>query len=150
MQLTYENSTASPLVDYTDRNGAYSFTDLDPGKYSISMISPAQAAQDDGTYRATYAKDNTVVNVGTNGKVGVNTYTSVSLDTGESGKNFNFAEVYYPTALLSKRILMGDDPGVHHTPDIIKPVPEPSSFVLLAIAGLLGAGFVGRSKRSAA
>jgi hypothetical protein len=49
----------------------------------------------------------------------------------------------YPKNLVSKRILINTDPGLHHT----TPVPEPGSLALLAVAGLVFGGF-SRCRRS--
>jgi hypothetical protein len=55
------------------------------------------------------------------------------------GVDYNFAEAAYPFSLISKRMLIGGDPGIIHT------VPEPGTLVLLVIAGLIVGSLAWRS-----
>jgi hypothetical protein len=122
---------------YTQKDGSYNFSGLSAGAYTITMLTVcSQPGQDNGAARTILNKDGIPISVGTAGTVGQDTYSNVVLADGYSGIHFNFAENAYPIEVMSKRMILNTDPGVTHTTDIV-PVPEPSSFVLLTIAGLL-------------
>jgi hypothetical protein len=106
------------------------------------MTTPTnQAGQDNGLSRAILDPNQQLVTP--TDTVGPNVYAGITLGDGDTGTNFNFAELSYPGALISKAMLLASSPPILHTNDVVPAnpvVPEPSALVLLAVVGLFFAG----------
>lgn len=138
ISLTQAGSTEPLLTVTTGADGSYSFASLLPGDYTITVLTRSnQPGQD--TLGTLFDKDGNVVSTGT-GTIAKDSFADIHFGAGYTGVNYNFADLVYPVQLLSKRMLLNNDPGVHV-------VPEPGSLVLLAIAGLLFSGLTGRRRR---
>ena len=69
--------------------------------------------------------------------------TSIQLADGYQGVNYDFAQLVYPTQLISRRMLLNTTPGIYPT----TPLPEPGTLALAAMAGLSLAGLTWRERR---
>ena len=142
--LTAPGSSTPLATVLTARNGAYSFDDLPPGTYTVAMVTPTNhPGQDSGEARMVLDPSEQVVLL--RDAVEQNAYAGIALGDGDTGTNFNFAELTYPGALISKAMMLTSSLPVIHTNDVVPavplvPVPEPTSLVLLAAIGLYLAG----------
>lgn len=142
------NGASEPLGSVrTNKDGSYSFNSLVAGIYSVTMLSPCSMPGKDTTFTIR-DKDGVEVpaKMAAVDATVQDTFSNIDLSTpGDTGQKFNFAELVYPLSLVSKRLLIGDDPGIIHT------VPEPGTLVLLAIAAVCFGGLAcRRCRRSAA
>jgi hypothetical protein len=145
--LTKASSSTPFATVLSNQDGSYSFDGLASGAYSVAMTTATNhPGQDSGQYRAV-VNGSTVVSVGTDGTVEQNAYAGVTLADGDTGTNFNFAELTYPGDLISKAMLLTSSPPVIHTGDVT-PVPEPPALALLAVAGLFLVGWSWRRCRT--
>jgi hypothetical protein len=138
LKLTEISGSAPPVIVYTKPDGSYTFTNVQPGTYSITMLTacPQPGAITLGTLRD---KDyNPVPDPPGPGKVVECGFAEIVMQSGYTGENYNFAELIYPAAAVSKRLLI--DGGSQHT------TPEPGALALLAAAGLTLAGFIIRRR----
>jgi hypothetical protein len=140
LELFLSGSSTPVATISTAKDGSYSFTDLDAGKYSIILKT---VSNDPGKINvgSLIDADGNDVPSGTGTVSGKNSITSITLKDGFTGVNYDFAELSYPVALLSKRMLLNTNPGTYHstskTPTPTPPpVPEPGTFVLLVLVGL--------------
>jgi hypothetical protein len=137
LQLSTQGSTAVTIA-YSKPDGSYTFTGLGAGTYSVTMLTPCSYAWE--TYPVGVLQDaagNAVVPAGV---AAADQFTDIAMPAGGAGTNYNFGNSVFPVAAYSKRLLI-DDNGIIHT------VPEPGSLVLLAVGGLILAGFA-RLRRS--
>jgi hypothetical protein len=136
VSLTKSDGTGTPIVVCSGKDGAYTFSGVAPGDYSVTLLTSSNQPGKETT--GTVRKNGIVVAtiLGTD-----DSFLNISLEDGDSGAGFDFAQLAYPVGAYTKRIFMGDNPGILHT------VPEPGSLVLLAIAGLFLGGLAWRSRR---
>jgi hypothetical protein len=132
ISLTLNDDPASAIILYTANDGSYRYTGLGEGTYSIAMLTPCS---DPGTDNLGTLRDGNG-NLVAPGSVSDDLFSNIVLGKGYKGINYNFGELVFPVDAFSKRMLMGDDPGITHTND----VPEPGSMALLAAAGLFMGG----------
>ncbi len=132
LSLTKEGGDP-PLITYTDSNGTYTFDDLTPGTYSIALLTPCP---DPGIVilGQLYDADGNIVPDA--GKIMDDGFYDIVMEDGYLGINYLFCESTYPADAVSKRLLI--EGGPEHT------TPEPSTLVLLAIAGLVFGGYARR------
>lgn len=123
----------------TSKKGEYSFIELAADTYTVTLTTPSKEPGD-AVVGAVLDANDKVVSVGTNGTPGDSTITSIVLADGESAVDYDFPQLVYPNNLISKRLLLNVSPGVYHT-DPPTPIPEPGMLSLLAVAGLVLAGF---------
>ena len=133
VELTMDGDTDPTATTYTTTDGSYTFDGLEPGVYSITMMTPCSEPGKEilGTL---YDQDGHAV--ADAGKVAEDMFYDISLGEGYEGVKYNFAETVYPVNAYSKRQLIGN--RITHT------TPEPGSLVLLAVAGLILGGFAWR------
>ncbi len=145
-------SASSSTIVYatTDENGAYSFKDLAPDDYSITVLSPSSAPGQSNLVGILTDATGTPVFTGLGVATGANAIADIQLKDGYTGTTYDFPQLAYPTDLVSKRMLLNQDPGVVHTSDAppapVPPVPEPGTLALLAVAGLCVSGFARRRR----
>jgi hypothetical protein len=138
LKLTKLGSSDPAVIVYTKADGSYTFTNVQPGTYSLTMMTscPKPGAITLGQLRD---KDNNLVpNPPGPGEVVACGFTNIVMESGYSGVNYNFAQLTYPADAVSKRLLI--DGGPQHT------TPEPGTLVLLAAAGMALAGFFVRRR----
>ncbi len=152
--LTAAGSSAPLASVLSSQDGSYSFAGLAAGTYTLAMATPTNhPGQDSGQSRAVLdANGQSVLLTDT---VEQNAYTGVTLEDGDVGTNFNFAELTYPGVLISKAMLLTSSAPILHTGDVIPDlptvlVPEPGSLVLLAVLGLFLAGARWRRRKTRA
>ena len=93
--LTEVGSSTPLAFVHSNQNGSYSFTGLAKGTYTVAMTTPTnQAGQDNGLSRAILDPNQQLVTL--TDTVGPNVYAGISLGDGDTGTNFNFAELTYP------------------------------------------------------
>ncbi len=137
-------STSTVLIATTDQNGAYTFTNLPADDYTVTLMTPSSVPGPANVGTLTDAGGSPVF-TGLGVAVGTNSIANIQLGDGYTGATYDFGQLVYPTSLISKRMLLNQNPGVPHTPDAppppIPPVPEPGTIALLAVAGICFTGF---------
>ena len=131
----------------TAKDGSYSFDSLVSGDYTITLLTPSVQPETPCLGEITDASGNAIA-TGLGIVSGTSSIASIHLASGNTAVNYDFPQLKYPTNLLSKRLLLGSDPGLSHTtaaPPVS--VPEPGTLTLLAVAGLSIGGFLWRSRR---
>lgn len=142
VSITEVGSSTPAGYAISNQDGSYSFGDLAAGTYAIALLTPCtKPGQDSGEWR-TIMNGATVIGVGTAGTVEQNAYNDVTLGSGDTGTNFNLAELVYPSDLISKAMFLMSSPAILHTSDVVTPaaIPEPGSLAMLAITGLVLGG----------
>lgn len=132
LSLTKEGG-GPPIITYTNSNGTYTFDDLTPGTYSIALLTPCPEPGVVVLGQLYDADGNIVPDAG---KVTDDGFYDIVMEEGYLGINYLFSEPTYPADAVSKRLLI--EGGHEHT------TPEPSTLVLLAIAGLVLGGYARR------
>jgi hypothetical protein len=134
-----QTSTGTVLTTTTASDGSYSFDGLEAGDYTVRLLTPSVEPESPSIGIITNSSG--VVSVGSGTVASTSAISAIHLDAGDDAEDYDFPQLQYPTSLLSKRMLLDSNPGVQHTtPSDPKPVPEPGSLALLAVAGLsLGA-----------
>ena len=141
ISITQVGSSDPLLVVSTNDDGSYSFTSLLPGDYTIAVLTHSpQLGQDKGTLAALYDKGGQVVTQNNGIPGSQDQYANITVGDGYKGVFYDFADTMYPAQLLTKRMLLNNNPGVHL-------VPEPGSWMLLAIAGLFCGSLAWRRRR---
>ncbi|MCE5266423.1 MAG: carboxypeptidase regulatory-like domain-containing protein [Planctomycetaceae bacterium] len=126
----------------TSPHGAYTFSNLPAGTYTVTLVSPN--SETDMAVVGTMLKGDDVV-PSTGAIAGVDTIANIALGSDYVASDFDF-EVAYPAYLLSKRMLLNTDPGIHHP----SAVPEPGTLRLVAIVGLSLIGLLKQRRKRAA
>jgi hypothetical protein len=141
VSITLAGSGSALATTYTGSDGSYTFSNLAAGNYTVTLLTPGSDPEQPTVGTLTDASGNTV-STGAGTISGMDSITDVQLSDGDTGANYDFPQLTYPYQLLSKRMLLNSTPGVANTTPIPPPivVPEPSSFVLLVVAGLLLSG----------
>jgi hypothetical protein len=140
-------STSTVVTAVTDQDGNYSFQNLAADDYTITLLTPSSVP---GQINVGTLKDanGTDIFTGQGIAVGQNSIANIQLKEGYTGITYDFGQYVYPTDLISKRMVLSDNPGVPHTPDAPQPptppVPEPGTLALLLVAGLAVSGFARR------
>ena len=134
VSLSLAGSTATSTYR-TGKDGAYTFAGLNAGTYTVTLttVSDSGGTTSAGTINGT--ADTTAIR-------GAVTISEIVLATDAVAINYDFAQYAYPICLISKQLLMADDPGIEHT----DPVPEPNTLALFSVAGLLLVGFAWRRR----
>jgi hypothetical protein len=141
-------STNTVLIATTDKNGEYSFTSLTADDYTITLLTVSSAP---GVTNEGFLTDANGADVFTGTGVAVGqSIANIQLKDGYKGVAYDFGQYTYPTSLVSKRMLLNQDPGPSHTPPAppppIPPVPEPGTLTLLVVAGLCVTGLAWRRR----
>jgi len=142
-KVTLKWDTGSSLVAYTGSDGAFRFTGLSAGTYSVNLgIDDSDPGQN---LRGTMTDaDGKSITTGL-GTVHDNSFSDIVLGDGYKGINYTFTQLAYPASLITKRLYTISNNGVKHTPE--SPVPEPGSLVLLTVAGMSIGGIAWRRCR---
>lgn len=125
VQLANQN-TGDTWKAYTNADGYYIFDGLAPGTYSISLLT---TTVNPGLHILGQLYDSNGSLLPDAGNITADGFSDIVLDGGDFGINYAFCESEYPVGCISKRLLISGGPN--HT------VPEPATFALLAIAGLV-------------
>lgn len=139
---TAQSSNVS-VTTTTASDGSYVFKGLAPDDYTITLYTPSTQPELPSLGTITDANGD-LITTGLGSLSGNNKIISIHLAVGDTAVDYDFPQLVYPKNLISKRMLINTDPGLHHT---VTPVPEPSSLVLLAVAGLMIGG-LSRCRRS--
>jgi hypothetical protein len=129
--------SADVSMAYSKQDGSYAFSGLTAGTYSVTMLTPCNQP---GKTTVGVLQD-PAGNSLSPGTATVGQFTGIVMAADDTGTNYNFAELVYPVAAYSKRLLIDDN-------DVIHTVPEPSPLMLLAVGGLILGGFAGRRFRT--
>jgi hypothetical protein len=135
-----QNDPSSPIRStMTDMYGRYSFTDIEPGLYTIRDTTPSLAGNMVNVGKLVNWSNSQYV---TNGAGDFNSamaeITDIKLENNYRGFEYNFGNSQYPMQLYSKYLLTYNRTN-NIQPAIVTPVPEPSTFIgLLAFAGVFG------------
>jgi hypothetical protein len=142
LALTFAGSNDVLLKAVTSADGSYSFTGLAAGKYTITLLTPSSKPGKIGIGILEDGHGNTV-SAGVGRVSGASAVADIVLKDDYQGVNYDFAQLVYPANLISKRMLLNTNPGVHHatTSHPVNPVPEPSAWILAATGFLLEIGF---------
>lgn len=140
ISLALSGASDPAMLAYSKKDGSYSFSSLVAGNYTISMLSPCVAPGTDTKGQIRDKDGNVDLARTAQVQVARDVFSNIDLAAGYTGVNYNFAELVYPIGLVSKRMLIGDDPGVIHT------VPEPGTLMLLVMAGLCFGGLAWRRR----
>ncbi|MEN6452600.1 MAG: SdrD B-like domain-containing protein [Thermoguttaceae bacterium] len=128
--LTGDKSYATTASD-----GAYIFENVATGTYTLTLLTPS--SEPESPVRGILHAGDVVAPKSDWGQVsGLDSFVNIGMDTGYVGENYDFPQLVYPSSLLSKRMLLNEDPGIHHT----TPAPEPGTLTLLAVLGLVVGG----------
>ncbi len=125
-KLSVTEADSSTLVGYayTKQDGSYSFGDLAKGTYTISLLTPCSEPGLDNGLSQMITSVSGDVSAGT-GTAVQNAYDDVTLNAGDTGTNFNFAELIYPSDLISKAMFLMNSPAILHTTDVVTPTVVP-------------------------
>lgn len=120
----------------TSSIGAYSFTGLAAGTYTIRQTQPVGYVDGIDTLGMIRNLNNNQVPAGANvGTVGVDAFLNIALPADSRGDFYNFGERGLLPGYVSKRYLLGTAPPIVTAPDPEpQGVPEPTSG-LLAVGG---------------
>jgi hypothetical protein len=135
------------VIAVTDSQGNYSFKNLAADDYSITLMTSSTAPGQTNVGYLTDANGATVL-TGSGVVASSDSIANIQVQSGYTGLAYDFAELVYPSSLISKRMLINQDPGVQHSLPAppVPEVPEPCTLVLLAVAGLCGTGFARRHR----
>ena len=131
--LSKVGSSDPALIVLSAKDGSFKFSGLSAGTYTLTMLTSSSLPGQDLLGVVLDKAGNPVK--GNSGTVSTDTFSNIVLGDGYSGVNYAFAETAYPIAVISKRMLLNSDPG-NTRPELTEVVPEPSSLLLLAMAGL--------------
>jgi hypothetical protein len=159
VSLRLANSGSALASVVTAYDGSYSFGTLTAGDYAVTLLTPGdQPGQPsvgtivDSAGYSVASGAGTAAGTGS-GQDGI---TGIRLGESEMAVNYDFPQLTYPAGLISKRMLINTNPGIHNTTPVTPiptpPVPEPGTLATLMVAGLvLGLGGLRRlySSRSA-
>ena len=119
-----QSGSDSPIATtLTTSNGSYHFNNLSAGDYSIQLQPPPTISdQNSGNDRTIFDQDGTsILSTGSAGTVVPNSFLDVTLGTGQTGANFNFAAPIYPVELMSARMLLNTNVANHFTQAVAVP-----------------------------
>lgn len=143
--LYRDEQPSTPWMTTTTRvDGSYSFAAelLTGGSYSLGLLTYCHVGGIPSIGKLLDENGKLVTSgLGTPGGDDYDRIDGIHLEPGYTGTNYNFAEFGFPPGLVSKRMLIGDAPLQHTT-------PEPGSLVLLAVSGLLLGGLAAFRLRS--
>jgi hypothetical protein len=131
VSLSLAGSTVTSTYT-TGKDGTYTFAGLAAGDYTLTLLTTSNSG---GTTSAGTGAANTAVDPIVTGASAI---SNIELVVTSNAVNFDFAQDAYPISLISKRLLMGNNPGIENT---VTAVPEPNTLALLAVAGLSLVGF---------
>jgi hypothetical protein len=152
VSLSLAGSSSPLAIGATAYDGSYTFSNLTAGDYAITLLTPSAepglpsvgTLVDTDGYSLASGAGTAAGSV--SGQAGI---TAIQLGEGNTGVNYDFPQSTYTVGLYSKRMLINTNPGIYNTTPVepipVRPVPEPSLLVLLALAGLL-LGSLGRRR----
>jgi hypothetical protein len=127
----------------TEENGAYSFTGIEPGTYSLIEDPPVEfipgPANDPGTIEG-----KPVGHPDCGEADGPSKFTNIKLDAGDVGTMYNFGKAGLRSAYVSKRHFLSYHPEEEPPEDI----PEPGGATLMVFGALVLLHAFGRRQRS--
>lgn len=132
IDLYNTNDLAHPIAStLTNVGGLYQFSNLQPGTYAIGQRTLRTAGE--VNYVGTILDGNNLPVTTNLGSIvsGKDLIVNILLDSGFQGREYNFTEATFPPGMISKRMMLASS-------EIINPVPEPGTLVLLFGAALSG------------
>jgi hypothetical protein len=137
--LFRQNDLTTPIrTTTTNSKGQYTFTDLDPGIYTVRDSTPSMAGNTANLGTIFDSVNNVLPTTGLGDfNSSMAQVSNITLNAGYQGYAYNFGDDQYPMQLYSKYLLTFDtNNNIHHA--IVTPVPEPASIVgLLTAAGMV-------------
>jgi hypothetical protein len=119
----------------TNSDGVYIFVSLPVGDYTITLLTPSSRPETPALGTIVDAS-NVQVTTGLGTVSGSASIKEIHLEDGYAALAYDFPQMEYPEDLLSKRLLLNSDSGIHHTTPV-SPVPEPGAAPLLVVASVL-------------
>jgi hypothetical protein len=159
VSLSLANSSSPVASVVTAYDGTYTFSNLTAGDYALTLLTPSDrpgqpsvgTLVDSAGYSVASGAGTAAGTV--SGQDGITSIQIGDGNTAVQGVNYDFPQLTYPTSLISKRMLINTNPGIHNTTPVTPiptppPVPEPGSLAMLVVAGLfLGLGGLRRRRR---
>ena len=146
VMLTLNGSSATPWVALTDQYGCYSFTGLAAGDYTLFLMTSGEDPEEPNVGGITDSLGHDIF-TGRGTATDLVTIAEIHLGDGYKAVDYDFPQLDYPAQLLSKRMVLNSRLGPSNT-DPATPVviPEPSSLMLLVMAGLVFGGVYWRRR----
>jgi hypothetical protein len=138
-------NTGTKLTAVTTNDGVYSFSGLPADDYTISLSTPGNQPEQPSP-GSIFDASNHYVSTGRGTASGLTAIAAIHLETGYTATDYDFPQATYPMSLVSKRMLVGSNPGLRNPPPVVL-VPEPDVLALL-VAMILSVAWLLRRAHS--